>query len=134
MAIDIDRLESFLGIEAERSGADATIDINRENAAKRIVVNLFETDDGDVLSVQTGFGYFELHDPLGFVTVEPDEVIFFAGEGDHLSCLLVGGSGTCSVFANVDRRLLDAEPSDLDPAHMLAAMQLGLVSLERSRA
>ncbi len=127
--LSLESLRDILGASLDVVGEDATLDVNRAGEGPRVILSLFRVNDRLLLSAQTAHGYFELHDVEGFVIVEPDEVIFFGGSGSSLSGLLIGRSGSCSLFANVDRALLETEPVDLAPAQMLAAMQLGLVTL-----
>ena len=64
---------------------------------------------------------------LKLVNKCPKQVaIFVAEEGERISGLVVGSAGTCSLFANVHRSTLAADFSSLEPALLLAAMQLGL--------
>ena len=127
--ISYNRLRDLLAAKLEIVGTDATFDINREGEGSRLLLSFFEVEDQLILSAQTAHGYFEIHNIAGYVVVEPDEVIFFGGEPNSVSGLIVGRQGSCSLFANVERQLLEAEPSKLAPPQMLAAMQLGLISL-----
>ena len=63
------------------------------------------------------------------VPVEPDEMIFVAEDGGKISGLVVGRNGACSLFANVERSLISADLSTLEPSLLLAAMQLGLTEI-----
>ena len=71
-------------------------------------------------------GYVELHDVTGLLPIEPDEVMFIAKRDDRFSSLVVGASGTCSQFANIRPSILRADLNDLDPAALMAALQLSL--------
>jgi hypothetical protein len=124
----IETIASTLGARIERSGTDTVLYIGRDQASPAIVLTVTFLNDGNaVLSAQTIHGYFELHNVDQFVLVEPDEVIFVAEEGGRISGLVVGREATCSLFANVDRSTLSADFTTLEPALLLAAMQLGLV-------
>jgi hypothetical protein len=124
----IETVASILGARLERNGSDAVLSIGGRESAPAIVLTVSTLESGAaVLSAQTIHGYFELHSVEQFVPVEPDEVIFVAEEGNRISGLVVGREGTCSLFANVDRATLSADFNTLEPALLLAAMQLGLV-------
>ena len=123
----IDDIVKILNARREQNGAETICYIGDGSATPSIVLMLTSLDEGIVvLSAQTVHGYFELHNVIRFVPVEPDEVIFVAEEGDRISGLVVGAGGTCSLFANVHRRTLTADFAALEPALLLAAMQLGL--------
>ncbi|MCO6466253.1 MAG: hypothetical protein J5I53_06535, partial [Bradyrhizobiaceae bacterium] len=79
-----------------------------------------------VVSVQTSQGYLELHDVTGVLSIEPDEVLFIARHGDRFDSLVVGSRCTCSQFGNVRSSLLGTDFTTLDPAMLMAAMQLSL--------
>ncbi len=126
-AEDIDTVARTLGARREQNGSETTLYVGAGAAAPSIVLTLNALDGGGVvLSAQTVHGYFELHNVARFVPVDPDEVIFVAEDGDRISGLVVGAAGTCSLFANVDRATLTADFGTLEPALLLAAMQLGL--------
>ncbi len=81
---------------------------------------------GVLISIQTQYGYFELHDCNAFLIFEPDEVIFVNSQEDKLSSLVIGKSATCSLFSNIDKSILSTDFSLLDPAVLLSAMQLSI--------
>jgi hypothetical protein len=81
---------------------------------------------GSMITAQTQHGYFELHDCVGYVKIEPDEIIFVSMQGSHISSLVIGASCTCSQFANIHKSLLTSDFSALDPSVLMAAMQLSL--------
>lgn len=126
----VQEIAALLGAAVEASGDESILRIAGGTSSPAIVLSVSFLDDGrGVLSAQTSYGYFELHDVKRFVPVEPDEVIFVAETGERISGLVVGSQGNCSLFANVDRSILSADPRDLDPSLLLAAMQLGLTEV-----
>lgn len=118
----------ILGARLELNGPDTLLYIGGgESSAPPVVMTVSSVAPGlTILSAQTVHGYFELHDLSRFVPVDPDEVIFVAEEGNRISGLVVGATGTCSLFANVARATISADFATLEPALLLAAMQLGL--------
>lgn len=123
----IDSIAKILEARLEHNGPETICYIGDGASTPAIVLTLTALDAGSIiLSAQTVHGYFELHNVARFVPVEPDEVIFVAEEGSRISGLVVGAAGTCSLFANVERSTLAADFSALEPALLLAAMQLGL--------
>lgn len=89
-------------------------------------VDLGGNQKGSLISVQTQHGYFELHDCNQFITFEPEEIIFLSNGKEHISCLVIGKSGTCSLFGKVNKGLIGTDIVKLDSAVLLAAMQLSL--------
>ena len=123
----IETIARILGARQESIGADTVLYFGPEGKSSGVVLTISAVEDGStILSAQTVHGYFELHNVGRYVPVEPGEVIFVAEEGERISGLVVGSEGTCSLFANVERSTLSADFASLEPARLLAAMQLGL--------
>jgi hypothetical protein len=80
-----------------------------------------------IASVQTLHGYYELHNIVKYMTFEPDEIIFIAENDDKLSSLIVGSQGTCSLYSNISKNLLNADFSTLSAPNFLAATQLSIL-------
>ncbi len=131
--LNISEIARVLAAEVRKSEPDPVLAIGRPGTGSHVVLTFYGLDtDAPVISAHTTYGYFELHGLSGSVTVEPDEVIFFSESSDRLSGMVISSAGACSQFANVDRSMLSSDPSSLDPAHILAAMQLGLIELRPS--
>ncbi len=123
-------IATVLGAGHEKVGAEAVMTIGQTASTAAIVLTFTDLgNDTTLLSAQTSYGYFELHNVTRYVPVEPDEVIFVGEEGERISGLVVGKQGTCSLFANVDRAILAGDLGKLEPSLLLAAMQLGLAEV-----
>jgi hypothetical protein len=123
----VQQIARLLEARPETLGTDTILHVGEREGASTVVLTLASLQDGSaVLSAQTVHGYFELHNVERFVPVEPGEIIFVSEVGDRISGLVVGREGTCSLFANVDRRTLSADFATIEPPLLLAAMQLGL--------
>ncbi len=105
--------------------------VNPENKQSLILTlskNIqFEKDDvGCLISVQTLYGYYELHNPIGYMTFEPDEIIFIQANEKTISSIIVGKQSTCSMYANISRNLINKDFKELDPAILLSVLQLSI--------
>lgn len=130
---NVQEVAALLGAKVETAGEESILRIGGGDGGPAIVLSVsFLEEAGCVLSAQTSYGYFELHCVSRYVPVEPDEVIFVAEENTRISGLVVGRRGNCSLFANVDRSILSADLSTLEPALLLASMQLGLTEVVSS--
>lgn len=89
-------------------------------------VNFEKEDNGSLISVQSQHGYFEMHNPTGYMIFEPDEVIFLQYDNKYVSSLVIGRQCTCSMFSNIERNILNADFRELAPPLLLAAMQLSI--------
>ena len=120
-------ITQLLEARLETPGSETVLHVGEREGGSLVVLTMSSLGDGAaVLSAQTVHGYFELHNVGRYVPVEPGEIIFVSEEGDKISGLVIGREGTCSLFANVDRRTLSADFVTIEPALLLAAMQLGL--------
>jgi hypothetical protein len=102
---------------------------NTEQSLLCKIYNSAELSDektGVLVSVQTKYGYFELHDCTKFMIFAPDEIIFLATNDTQVSSIIIGKQVTCSMYSNVSKDILGADFSKLDPAVLLSAMQLSL--------
>ena len=126
----IKELAALLSAEHGLTDSDNVLRIGGGESGPAIVLTIsFLQDSTVVISAQTSYGYFELHNVHQMISVEPDEVIFASEGEDRISGLVVSRNGACSLFANVDRAYLSADLGTLDPALLLSAMQLGLTEV-----
>ncbi len=79
-----------------------------------------------LIAVQSRQGFHQLFGCTHWLVVEPDEVLFVARDSQRASCLLAGRQRTCTLYANIPLELLHAPLETLDPALLLAVMQLAL--------
>ncbi|MGE3802167.1 MAG: hypothetical protein AB7H80_14210 [Candidatus Kapaibacterium sp.] len=126
----INQLATLLSAELTTNDSEYVLRIGGGERGPAIVLSIsFLQSQSIILSAQTSYGYFELHGVTRMILVEPDEVIFVTEDGEKISGLVVGRNGACSLFANVERALISADLSTLEPALLLAAMQLGLTEV-----
>src|SRR5690606_21766134 len=128
--LNIPEITRVLSAELRKNDPEPVLAIGKPGTGGFVILTIYSIDsDAPVVSAHTTYGYFELHGVGGSVVVDPDEVIFFAESGETISGMILSSSGACSQFANVDRKVLTEDPSALEPAHILAAMQLGLIEV-----
>lgn len=127
----IDQCTERLGAPAHVAPATWTWNIDAPNGVRAIVMTI--TTDvviGEqpctIITAQTPQGYVEMHNVTGILSIEPDEVMFLARHNERFSSLVVGRTGTVSQFANIHASLLRADLTEINPAALLAALQLSL--------
>jgi len=128
---DIDTCAQVLGQAQGADGSSWFWNLRYQASGQELAITVSTgVDLGDgpttIVSAQTRQGYIELHDVTAYMCIEPDEVMFVAKRDDRFSSLVIGKTGTCSQFANIRLSLLSANFSELDPAALMAAMQLSL--------
>ncbi len=80
-----------------------------------------------LVSIQTNFGYFELHNFNSIIFIDPNEIAFVQFDSKKINCLIIGKNCTCSLYSNIDRQLVKSNMAELDPAFLLSALQLALL-------
>ena len=124
------KVENFLGNDGNITGGSWMMsNKSTEQSLLCKVYNSAGLSDAKtfiLVSVQTKYGYFELHDCTKFMIFEPDEIIFLATNETQISSIIIGKQVTCSMYSNVSKDILGADFSKLDPAVLLSAMQLSL--------
>ena len=129
--IQIEEIARILSAQYDSGEGDPTLVVGAAGHPARLILTLFGFGgQNPMVSAQTTYGYFELHSIAGIVPVAPDEVIFFAESGERVSGMIVSSVGACSLFSNVPRAHITADPTSLEPADILSAMQLGLIDLD----
>lgn len=127
-----EEITNFLGVEPESVGNCLTWKIYEPKTDNFLFLSIYfelehKTKSGNLISVQTKFGYFELHNFNKIVLIEPNEISFVQFNNEKINCLVVGKNCTCSLYANIDRKLLRSNIAEVDPAFLLSSLQLALL-------
>lgn len=129
---DISSIERILGEVFSAQENSWTWKLKSQETKQTLIFTIYNdaklnsNNAGVLISIQTQYGYFELHDCNAFLVFEPDEIIFINSQENKMSSLVIGKSATCSLFSNIDKSILNSDFSSLDPAVLLAAMQLSI--------
>ncbi|MBU1298489.1 MAG: hypothetical protein KKF20_07195 [Bacteroidetes bacterium] len=82
---------------------------------------------GNLISIYTHNAHLQLHFCSGFVASDLLEEVTFIGETNgKLSGLIVERSAGCSLYANVDKKILSGDFTNLGPEVMLSGIALSL--------
>ncbi len=82
---------------------------------------------GTLISVYTLCSHLQLHFCSGFVISEIlNEVTFVSIQKDKISGLIIEREGGCSLYANVDKKILSGDFTKLGPEVMLSGIALSL--------
>ncbi len=125
---DLDRAAQALGISAERTGRTVSLALTDAASGRRLAVDIVRTDDGTTLvKVYGPAAHLELHGVSGVVSDDDlGEALFFARAGGRVSGLVVERAAACSLFANVEERLLTADYFTVAPDVAHAAVVLSM--------
>lgn len=84
-------------------------------------------EEGNLISIYTPNSHLQLHFCVGYVVSEMlDEVTFISEQSGRLCGLIVEKGAGCSLYANVDRKLLSGDFTALGPEVMLSGIALSL--------
>jgi len=128
---NISAISKFLGTEPEKnenSWCWKLVDPETKNFLFLTIYQNIELNGSKInlASVQTSFGYFELHNFSKIILVEPNEIAFLQYDTQKLNCLIVGKNCTCSLYSNIQREIIKHNFAELDSALLLSALQLAL--------
>ncbi|MCX7737366.1 MAG: hypothetical protein N2319_11735 [Candidatus Kapabacteria bacterium] len=130
---DIRKISDILRVEPEFVGGSYIINLFNKDLNQLLFLSInndidYENnEESSIISVQTQYGYFELHNCTNYMIFEPDEVIFINSNEDKVSCLIISKDANCSMFSDIKRALLKTDISQLNSSVLLAAMQLSLI-------
>ena len=129
---DIKIISDIFGTEPEQFENNWMWRLGNKQSGQSLILSIYNEvlldnrQKGCLLSVQTQYGCFELHDCSNFLVFEPDEIIFVSQSETHISSLIVGRQCSCSLYSNISREILKSDITMLDTPVLLAAMQLAL--------
>lgn len=133
----INSLNSFFGIDAEEFDSSYSWNLTNNLYKDYLLLSVtFESDksleeDSFIVNAQTSQGVFELHNCKDFIFSSTEEIYFWVVNAKTLSCLIVGKHATCSLFANVEQSIVENEITEINPAKILASVQLSIINQMR---
>jgi len=132
---DIGKIAAVLGVEARNRGNNVRLEVKGEEPGRQIALEIYpripigETE-GALISVYTPNTHLQLHFCSGYVISEMlGEVTFVAEQGGKLAGLIIEREGGCSMYSNVDRKLLSGDFTKLGPEVMLSGIALSLTEV-----
>lgn len=133
MKIDAEKVQALadvLGAESMRQ-EDDHFKIRLTHPAEKRVLDLelypASAEQQGMVVVYTGNSHLQLHQVTGWVqSDELGEVTFVGESGDRLSGLVVERGASCSLYANVDRKLITGDFTQLGVEVMLSGVALSL--------
>ncbi|GAB5466468.1 MAG: hypothetical protein Kapaf2KO_19040 [Candidatus Kapaibacteriales bacterium] len=125
-------ISDTLGVQHKETDGGYVWSVKNDKNKQQLILTVYPAAElspnhkGVLVSVQTTYGYFELHGPSMMFAVEPDEIVFVQENETCLTSMTIGGSAALSMFSNISKEIVGSDYSELDPAVLLAAMQLSL--------
>jgi len=132
---DIDRIAAVLDSEPKRDGTAFRFELTDAESGRRIALEIRIALDlpgslgsvSNLVSVYAASSFLQIQDCTGFIaSQELGEVIFVARSGHAANGLVVERQAGCSLFANVNPRLLSADFTQLPPELIMSSVALSM--------
>jgi hypothetical protein len=133
---DLDRIAEVLNAEAKHDGSALRFDLRDHSTGRSIALEIRAAiqvpgvADGDpytLVSVYAASSFLQLQNCTGYIaSSELGEVIFFGKHGGVTNGLVVEREAGCSLYANVDDRLLSADFTLLPPELIMCSVALSM--------
>ncbi len=129
---DIKKIASVLKTTAHQSGTAWRMIVAEPEENRKLSVEIYSnipigSRNGNLISVYTQDSHLELHFCTAYVISESlGEVTFVAESSEKVSGLIVESGASCSLYANVDRKVLSGDFTKLGPEVVLSGVALSL--------
>jgi len=129
---DIEKIASVLGVKPKKTSNHWRMDIENKEEKRKISLEIYPDipigkDRGNLITVYTSTSHLQLHFCSGYVVSEMLGEVTFIGENQgRLSGLIIEREAACSLYANVDTKLLSGDFTQLGPEVMLSGIALSL--------
>ncbi|MBI3189447.1 MAG: hypothetical protein HYZ33_02245 [Ignavibacteriales bacterium] len=129
---DFKKLAKALGVPAKQMGNNIRFVVKPKDQQRKLALEIYPNISigntrGNLISVYTPTAHLQLHFCSGFVISELMNEVTFIGEDDgKMSGLIIEKEGGCSLYANVDRKILSGDFTKLGPQIMLSGIALSL--------
>lgn len=129
---DIDRISKVLAVVPKKIDNKYRFIIENAETLQHISLEIYPDIPigdhvGHLISVYTPTSHLQLHFCTGFITSELlGEVTFISESGGRVSGLIVEKGAGCSLYANVESKLLSGDFSTMGPEVMLSGIALSL--------
>ena len=131
-ASDYKKIGKILGVRPKHKGNNIRFEVGRPGDARRLTLEIYSNipigkKKGNLVTVYTQNSHLQLHFCSGYVVSGMlNEVTFIGETTGKLSGLIIEREGGCSLYANVDRKILSGDFTNLGPEVMLSGIALSL--------
>jgi len=129
---NIKEIEKVLGVAAKEEHNYFKFMLDNSEEKRWLSLEIYPdiqigTEVGNLVSVYASNAHLQLHFCVGYVVSEMlNEVTFITEENGRLCGLIVEKGAGCSLYANVDRKILSGDFTTLGPEVMLSGIALSL--------
>ncbi len=134
---DLQRIADVLGVPAKRENVLHRYELRHDESGRRLSLEINsnvalpervrEEQPGNLVSVYATSSFLQVQGCTGYIaSKELGEVIFFARRDGVTNGLVVEREAGCSLYANVDSRLLSADFTQLSPELIMSSVALSM--------
>lgn len=129
---DIDKISKALNVKAKFKGNNYRMTLENKEEGRRLSLEIYPhihigQKEGNLISIYTINTHLQLHFCTGYVVSEYlGEVTFIGEHQGRVSGIIVEKEAGCSLYANVDAKLLSGDFTKLGPEVMLSGIALSL--------
>lgn len=134
---DFERIAGVLRVPGKRERSLVRYELRDETSGRRLSLEIIPEIDlpdavrddqaGNLVSVYAASSFLQLHGCTGFIASnELGEIIFFARRAGMTNGLVIEREAGCSLYANVDSRLLSADFTQLPPELIMSSVALSM--------
>lgn len=126
------KLSKVLKSKLKKSGKSYRLEIETKLEHRKLALEIYPNiyignKRGNLVSIYTSNTHLQLHFCTGFVVSEMlNEITFFSEKDGSICGLIVEREGGCSLYANVDKKILSGDFTKLGPEVMLSGIALSL--------
>ncbi len=131
-AHDIDKIAHSLGAQVQHFGNHFRMYLENPSECRKLTLEIYPsvsmgTAEGTLITVYTPNAHLQLHHCNGYVISELlGEVTFVGTNAGRLAGLTIEKGAACSLYANVETKLLSGDITNLGPEVMLSSIALSL--------
>lgn len=125
---ELKKIENLFSEKFQKTDNSYVINIRNEKINSNICVEIFpDEEDKFLISVYTNNTHLQLQSCTSIIVSEMLEEIIFISETDTtVSGMIVSKQGDCALYANVDKKVLRSDFSELNSEKLLAAIALSI--------
>ncbi|MCP4725062.1 MAG: hypothetical protein GY863_08505 [bacterium] len=129
---DINKIAKTLDVSPIAEENHVKFILDNQKAGRKLALEIYNqipigNTTGNLVSVYTSNSHLQLHFCSGYVvSTMLGEVTFIGEDQDKLSGLTIEKQAACSLYSNVDKKLLSGDFTQLGPEVMLSGIALSL--------
>ncbi|HQU71280.1 MAG TPA: hypothetical protein PKV71_11970 [Calditrichia bacterium] len=131
-AKDVETISKVLGVEPVKRVDSYRFVLENTQEKRKLSLEIYPdipigSQTGNLISIYTMNSHIQLHFCNGYVPSESlGEVIFIGESGGHVSGLIVEKGAGCSLYANLDSRVLSGDFTQMAPEVMMSGIALSV--------